>query len=1786
MPDSVVDDQYPELGGAFAEWKQQAAHLGGRDTMLHFRDSRDGSIDLSGAHPSGLAQLLAGRPTRLSSLIRDHEILADARRRARSIRSKAEQLDNERGIRTAHLAIGFASWTEKDSKYKFNAPVVLRHITLVPRGSRVEDYEIVLGNEITINPALVRHLAEVYDLEVPVDDWVDATGGPHGFDPGPALDRLGELAQSVPGLRINHRFIVSTFANIASSFTGDYLPTQHPILRALAGDAEVRGQFGGGVTVPCRTPRSAAPSGRDASGATSAASTTAPGSVDASATGDDATDTAATGADSDAAGSSETADRAAEKSPTTGSAPSGASPATGTDSTTATNADVTTAANAEEGAASASRRTAGKSDGDDAASSTDADKPDVGKQEASKPGADKQGAGKKPKSDTTASVKADATESTTTAGKASDADGAPTSASGGDSSAARSDRAADDRAADARATDDQTTGDRASGAATTSGSTTADSTTADSDTSGSAATPDETTGSPKKMATGTDAATGADAATDRSDAAATTTAAPGASAQAGKTSEAGDDTGEPTVPITSAESTGAAPQAADSAPRAVGSAAQAGSTPAAGSAPAGSTARPGSTTTGTDTATGTPAGEEFVPAALQEPVTPLPDRKPQEEFLVIDVDGDQQAVVDAAVSGRSVVVDTPPGTGATQVAVAVATTLAHTGKSVLFLAQTSDALDDFSARLGEVGLSDFAVDTREGADHIKRQLIGLIGSAERAERPDLAGLLGELNEQRATLSDHVASLHRRRAPWDVSVYETMQHLAELTSGDDSPQTGVRFGDDILEASDDRRTALRGKLGELASLGAFTLDVEDTVWFGADLKSVDEAEAARTVAERLGRTLPDLVAAVEPVLAKAKLNPRRNLDDWSRAIKVLLRVRTTLDRFAPDVYDHRLDDLIAATGSSEYRTERGVEMGMLQRKRLKKSAQEFLRPGAEVPDLHAALIDVRAQRVILRDLAGHDGRPQIPRGVLEADEILQGVEADVAKLAPVLETTPDGGDLGGMLIEELQARAEAMGGDSENLADLPERSRLQRELSAEGMSDLMTDLRRRKVENHLVGPEFDLAYWASVLQTMASEDPQIGRHDGAALHRVAEGFRDNDRAFVAAGAGRLRFNHAQAWKRAIDADPIAAGVIKQELLSPHTSVQRMSTKAPDLLTTLAPVWMASPYTVPELFAALPLFDAVVIADGGRLSVADVVPGITRARQVISLGDSRLLGPRSFSIAVDRWGADDGDHPDSVQDRLGEFLPRMNLSNSYRLSPVGLIDLANRHFYDSTISTLPTAHTGEGTGLEFSYVSEGRGPTDIGTGRVESPDAEVKRVVELVLKHARTRSRESLAVVALTPHHAQRIATAISRAMKDLPYVAAFFNDPGKEPFVVTDAERVQGMSRDAVIFSLGYGRTVHGRVIPDFGPLSGPDGDRILAAVVTRARKRLTVVSSIESDDFDEAKLTGGATLLPKLFEEIAAGGVRQPGPHGEIYDPLFNDIADRLLQLGVVAHEHYNGIDLAVANSAEDEHGMIIAVSGDGPDYASIRSLRQRDRVVPEQLERRGWKFMRVWSTDAFVDPQAETEKVFDAWKATVETMSPQAVLNAARAASVVVGRTGSRPKLVPGLPMHKYSDEGLDAMIDWIQSDAVVRGDGEIKELLRTALAQKGSSPRGETQLQAAVDRYRQRHAQAKKVTGAEVFIPTADARGPVEGEVIPSFDTGQIRAESLRDAGLIDAEADAPAASDPAVVDRASDASADSGSDVTDESRSDAESTTASAEDGAADSRSGERDRSDEQS
>ena len=856
------------------------------------------------------------------------------------------------------------------------------------------------------------------------------------------------------------------------------------------------------------------------------------------------------------------------------------------------------------------------------------------------------------------------------------------------------------------------------------------------------------------------------------------------------------------------------------------------------------------------------------------------------------------------------------------------------------------------------------------------------------------------------------------------------------------------------------------------------------------------------------------------------------------------------------------------------------MGLFERNRLKKAAREFLRPGAQITDMHAGLLAASQQRQELRELAGGDIRPRVPRGIPEAVAEYRALSAELQALRPVLDTTPDGGDLEGMLVEELEARLRALGEDQDSLVDLPARTRADDELRAAGLGELLDDLRERRVPHEVVGLEFDLALWATILQDLAGADALIGAHDGDVLHRIAADYRVADRQYVAAGASRLRYGHSRRWKRIIAEEREQAQAVRDALRSDRPRVADLTRSAPDVVTTLAPIWTVTPFQVPGLFADAPLFDTVILADSGRLTTAEVLPALARAKQVIALGDMRLPGPREFSVTVDRRTLTSEPPVVSVWEDLAEFLPRHRLHTSYRVSPLELVELSNRHFYDCHITTVPTAFTGDGSGLEFAYVPDALGSPDTATGQVESLDVEVDRVVDLVVRHARTRARQSLAVITITPWHAQRVATAIQKAIRQYPYVASFFEDPEKEPFVVTDCEQIQGMDRDAVILSLGYGRTRHGRVIPTFGPLSQPGGERLLAAAITRARRRLTVVSAFEADDFDPSRLEHGAALLPDLLAEVASGGdpterpygavtgtgamVRSDGedadriatePAAELGDPIVTDLAERLSRKGVLAHLDYQGIDLAIANSADALHGMVVAVDSDGPLYARTASIRQRERLQSEQLARRGWRFVRIWTTDAFVDPQRQANRLFEVWKETVEELSPQALLNAARAAAVVVDRQGSRPRVASGLPMHMYTDDQLVAMLEWIQSDGVSRTDLDLKEQLRAGLAQKLRSARTEAALDNAVTAYRARVAASKRSAvgspadgpaedAAEAAVPSSGsapaARAEVREEpevvpadqVIPSYDTDSLRHAELRDAGLRDLYAQTDAA------------------------------------------------------
>src|SRR5690606_41154474 len=109
------------------------------------------------------------------------------------------------------------------------------------------------------------------------------------------------------------------------------------------------------------------------------------------------------------------------------------------------------------------------------------------------------------------------------------------------------------------------------------------------------------------------------------------------------------------------------------------------------------------------------------------------------------------------------------------------------------------------------------------------------------------------------------------------------------------------------------------------------------------------------------------------------------------------------------------------------------------------------------------------------------------------------------------------------------------------------------------------------------------------------------------------------------------------------------------------------------------------------------------------------------------------------------------------------------------------------------------------LTYDFVAGGQGLPDKHTGAVESTDAEVERVVQLVLEHASDRASESLMVITASERHAVRVYQAVLQAFSKFPQYREFLLGERADPFAVLTLEQATAQSRDRVIFSIGYGQ---------------------------------------------------------------------------------------------------------------------------------------------------------------------------------------------------------------------------------------------------------------------------------------------------------------------------------------------------------------------------------------------
>jgi len=384
-------------------------------------------------------------------------------------------------------------------------------------------------------------------------------------------------------------------------------------------------------------------------------------------------------------------------------------------------------------------------------------------------------------------------------------------------------------------------------------------------------------------------------------------------------------------------------------------------------------------------------------------------------------------------------------------------------------------------------------------------------------------------------------------------------------------------------------------------------------------------------------------------------------------------------------------------------------------------------------------------------------------------------------------------------------------------------------------------------------------------------------------------------------------------------------------------------------------------------------------------------------------------------------------------------------------------------------------------------ESTGPVD---GQGDSPSAEVLRVVDLVLEHAASRPDESLGVIALGIKHANRIQAALDKARLERPEFDAFFDEQAGERFFVKNLERVQGDERDAIILSVGVDRLRSGGVdYRGFGPLNGDGGQRRLNVAITRARRRMLVVSSFTHLDMDPERRGGTGMLRDYIQYARSEGRSFGDGKPANVATNAFEeDIAQALLAAGIPVVPQWGAskyrIDL-VARHPKRPGQFVLAIECDGASYHAAPTARDRDRLRQQHLEALGWRFHRIWSTDWFQHREQEITRAKAAYEAAVNAAdTPRSVVTTptrevppAPQPTVAVHR-GPRPRILAAQPIETYTSRQLTSVLDWIESDDRLRTDDELVEELFRELGYRRRGPKIISRLQETVS---QRSARAR---------------------------------------------------------------------------------------------------------
>jgi very-short-patch-repair endonuclease len=453
-----------------------------------------------------------------------------------------------------------------------------------------------------------------------------------------------------------------------------------------------------------------------------------------------------------------------------------------------------------------------------------------------------------------------------------------------------------------------------------------------------------------------------------------------------------------------------------------------------------------------------------------------------------------------------------------------------------------------------------------------------------------------------------------------------------------------------------------------------------------------------------------------------------------------------------------------------------------------------------------------------------------------------------------------------------------------------------------------------------------------------------------------------------------------------------GIVRREIQKKrqHLPLRRLFAEAGRAVQAIKPVFMMSPTSIAQFLAPGQIeFDILVIDEASQVPPVDSLGAVARAKQIVVVGDDKQLPPTRFFQKM----ADADEEATSADEfQVGHMESILSLCSAqnvsqrmlrwhYRSRHHSLIFVSNREFYQNQLYVIPSPdHESDELGLRFRFIENGV----FDSGGTATNQVEAEAIVAAVMQHARETPRLTLGVGTFSVAQRNAILDELEIQRRSHPELEPFFNADRYEPFFVKNLENIQGDERDVILISIGYAKDDEGKLRMNFGPLSNEGGERRLNVLITRARRRCEVFSSMRADEIDLTRTKARGTAALKTFLQAAEQGV----PACDLDDdaaklpPLELQIAEALASRGYQVDRRIGiaGLFVDLAIKDPDEEGRyLLGIECDGEDYNSARSARDRDRIHTNVLRRQGWDIHRVWTIDWLNQPGEQLDRLIRA---------------------------------------------------------------------------------------------------------------------------------------------------------------------------------------------------------------